>query len=284
MVKKQNKVKRKADTQKMDKKPSTNTSSIESVVDLTTSSENCVPPPSPFAGSELSISVGTTNVRVPNLKKSTGGRKKDSPVWNFFKYDEEGDQSTCMVEGSSKQLTSCSAAKNRVHLHKHPAAYKEYLELLAKQKAEREKDSISGVSFKQVTLEEMAQSGKPYDKNHLSTLQKVALYVLRSPSMTLNGVEDESFHDLIHHLDYRAPLPIRKTVRGFMDSTEERLRETIEDLLKNAGKICLTTDICTKERYDRSIPRDHRPFHRREESCQASHVRLCLFSVSPYGR
>ncbi|GAV01239.1 hypothetical protein RvY_11980 [Ramazzottius varieornatus] len=49
MVKNQNKGKRKADTQKMGKKPSMSTSPIESIVDLTTSSANCVPPPSPSA-------------------------------------------------------------------------------------------------------------------------------------------------------------------------------------------------------------------------------------------
>ncbi|GAV06088.1 hypothetical protein RvY_16122 [Ramazzottius varieornatus] len=125
MVEMQNKGKRKVDTHKMGQKPSTNTSSIESVVDLTTSSKNCVPPPSSYAASELIISVGTLNVGVPNLEQSAGGRKKDSPVWNFFKYDEEGDHSTCMVGGCSKQLIGCSAGNNRVHLQKHPAAYKE---------------------------------------------------------------------------------------------------------------------------------------------------------------
>ncbi|GAU98590.1 hypothetical protein RvY_09717 [Ramazzottius varieornatus] len=49
MVKNQNKGKRKADTQKMGKKPFTSTSPIQSIVDLTTSSANCVPPPSPSA-------------------------------------------------------------------------------------------------------------------------------------------------------------------------------------------------------------------------------------------
>ncbi|GAV06336.1 hypothetical protein RvY_16346 [Ramazzottius varieornatus] len=61
--------------------------------------------------------------------------------------------------------------------------------------------------------------------------------------MKLNGVENESFHDLIHYLDYRAPLPTRRTVRGFTDSTEKRLRETVKDLLKDSGQLYLATEL-----------------------------------------
>ncbi|GAU90365.1 hypothetical protein RvY_02789 [Ramazzottius varieornatus] len=69
----------------MGKKPFTSTSPIESIVDLTTSSANCVPPSSPSATSELSISAKSPNVLAVNFEKFAGARKKDSPVWYFFK-------------------------------------------------------------------------------------------------------------------------------------------------------------------------------------------------------
>ena len=51
----------------------------------------------------------------------------------------------------------------------------------------------------------------------------VALHVLCSASMTLKGVEEESFQNLIKYGDHRAPKPTRKLVRKHMDLTEEKL-------------------------------------------------------------
>ena len=69
----------------------------------------------------------------------------------------------------------------------------------------------------------------------------MGLHVLRSASMTLRGVEEESFKELLHYCDHRAPKPTRKLVRQHMNSTEEQLRQTLKDLLKAAGKISFTT-------------------------------------------
>ena len=69
----------------------------------------------------------------------------------------------------------------------------------------------------------------------------MGLHVFRSASMTLKGVEKESFEDLLYYYDNRAPKPTRKLVRQYMDSTEDELRQTLKDSLKASGKISFTT-------------------------------------------
>ena len=68
-----------------------------------------------------------------------------------------------------------------------------------------------------------------------------ALHVLRSASMNLKGVEEESFNALISYCDHRLPKPTRELGRKHMDLTEELLRGNIKELLMKAGKISFTT-------------------------------------------
>ena len=59
--------------------------------------------------------------------------------------------------------------------------------------------------------------------------------------MTLRGVEEVSFQNIIKYGDARAPKPTRALVRKHMDLTEENLRGNIKELLTKAGKISFTT-------------------------------------------
>ncbi|GAV05093.1 hypothetical protein RvY_15273 [Ramazzottius varieornatus] len=85
-------------------------------------------------------SIGTPNAETPKARKLTAGWKRDSRVRNFFKYDDdEADYSVCTAERCSVKLAGSNARNNRVHMLKHPKLYQEYLDVLAIQKAEKQK-------------------------------------------------------------------------------------------------------------------------------------------------
>ncbi|GAV05987.1 LOW QUALITY PROTEIN: hypothetical protein RvY_16031 [Ramazzottius varieornatus] len=185
----------------------------ETTVDLTGTAENSLTSPSSTIASDTSVGDPTVGAPTVKKKKSGAGRPKDLPRWTFFRHDELEDKSVCLVEGCSTKLKGMNTGNNRLHLMKHPVAKKEFLAMCEKQKAQKEQKG--GEKHHQPTLAEMAQARKPYSKENPrqaydSILEEGGLYVLRSPSMTLNGVEDDSFKDLIYHLDPRAPKPTSK--------------------------------------------------------------------------
>ena len=71
---------------------------------------------------------------MSSLAQLMAGRKRDSPVWEYFEYDVASDKSVCKVTESGKP--SCNikmAGKNSsnliAHLRRvHPDAYKRYCE------------------------------------------------------------------------------------------------------------------------------------------------------------
>ena len=139
------------------------TISVADIVDLTDHLDDSLPSPSTSIISERSVEIPTVGAPTTK-KKSAGGRPKESPVWNFFKHNVQADKSICLVEGCTVSISGTNTGNNRVHLVTHPKIYQEYLSLVEKQKAEKERKTPT--SLAQVTLEQMAQSKKPYEENH----------------------------------------------------------------------------------------------------------------------
>ena len=137
------------------------TEQTTTVVDLTDPLDHLLPSPSTSSISDTP--VGLLTVGAPT-KKSGKGRPKDSPVWNFFRYDEVSDKSICLVEKCTSSLSGCNTGNNRSHLLIHPKSNEEYLSLIRKQKAEKEEKKPSSIN--QITLDQMALAKKPYDADH----------------------------------------------------------------------------------------------------------------------
>ncbi|GAU89877.1 hypothetical protein RvY_02376 [Ramazzottius varieornatus] len=70
----------------------------ETTVDLTGPAENSPPSPSPTTASDTSVGDPTVGAPTVKKKKSGAGRPKDSPIWTFFRHDEE-DKSVCLSRG-----------------------------------------------------------------------------------------------------------------------------------------------------------------------------------------
>ena len=162
MPKAQSRSGKRSKSRQQDKKK-TKTSVKDSVIDLTVADDH--PLPSPSTSSVTEVVVGNpTKVGNPTLKKtSNAGRPKESPIWDFSRYDEEKEKSTCLVPGCTVKLHGKSASNNKTHLQLHSEVYKEYVALYEKQK---ELKKGKACSFNQVTLEQIAQSRTPYNRDH----------------------------------------------------------------------------------------------------------------------
>jgi hypothetical protein len=89
------------------------------------------------------------------MLRTSGGRHKDSPIWNFFKYDAAVDKSTCLISVSSdseagmrscdKQLAGKNPTNLKVHLKTfHKKHYEEFERLnCAKQQQGETSKSLS---------------------------------------------------------------------------------------------------------------------------------------------
>ena len=153
-------------TKRLDRKQikSTGNGSLDharSVVDLTDLPDHPMPSPSMSTVSEKSVGIPT--IGAPT-RKAGAGRPKESPVWKFFRYNEETDKSICLVEGCSTTLCGHNTGNNRAHLLIHPKAYEEYVSLVEEQNAAKKQKKPC--SLAQVTVDQMAQARKPYEDNH----------------------------------------------------------------------------------------------------------------------
>ena len=157
-------LKRSSRTSKADQKKIKATN-VPDIVDLTDYLEDSLPSPCNSLISERSVGIPTVGApTTTTTKKSAGGRPKESSVRNFFRYDVQAEKLICLVEGCAVSLSGTNTGNILVHLSNHPKIYKEYLLLVEKQKAEKERKMPTILA--QVTLEQMAQSRKPYDETH----------------------------------------------------------------------------------------------------------------------
>ena len=95
-------------------------------------------------------------------------RKKRSTIWSFFVVDKEDKtKAVCLtcsekVPRGGKQPKSFNTSNLRRHLEGHEDKFKEYIEQEKKKKEELKQVT----SYKQVTLEALAEKRKPYAADH----------------------------------------------------------------------------------------------------------------------
>ena len=97
-------------------------------------------------------------------------RKKRSTIWSFFVIDtEDKTKAVCLtckekVPRGGKHPKSFNTSNLRKHLEGHEEKFKDYVEQ-EKRKQELSSSSSKG-SYKQVTLEALAEKRKPYAADH----------------------------------------------------------------------------------------------------------------------
>ena len=102
---------------------------------------------------------------MSSLAKLLAGRKKDSPVWQFFVYDEVADKSKCMaIDPIQKKVCGVELSKKNPtnmagHLKRFHASEFAELQLLEKEKAELKnlKRKAEDSSSKTLTIGECFQ-------------------------------------------------------------------------------------------------------------------------------
>lgn len=147
------------------------------------------------------------------------GRKRDSPVWNFFSYDDSTGKSTCLVvEGDGSDACGVKlAGKNSsnlvAHLNRmHKEAFKAFSEkeLLAKAAKQPVKRKADDPPLHTQTLNACFQrrvvSWASDSSEHKQREDSVVAMIIGSNS-PLALVDQPSFRAMVRALDHKFNLP-----------------------------------------------------------------------------
>jgi len=188
------------------------------------------------------------------------GRKRASPVWNYFTYGIVNDKSVCKAKNGEsicgRQINGNNATNVRAHLratHK-----KEYDELLKNESKIDKQSKAAGQlacrSAETVPIMSAFNRCKPWpDKCRDATIRNEALTdMIVMTGIPMSIIANPSFKEFCLKLDPRFKVPGTRTVNSCMQSRMNDGVEAIKAALAEARKVSLGMDIWTKKGYDQS--------------------------------
>lgn len=184
-----------------------------------------------------------------------GGRKRQSPVWDYFEYDREADKSKCLVVESGFKICGVFLkGKNptnlKVHLRSsHKSANCEYLDKVASLSNPPERDAAclpGGGTVKEETINDsFHQRANNYWLMNTREHQKredALVNMLIETGMSTRLCDSMAFKKFILSLEPKFKSPGAARVNKLIEGKLEKAKHKLRDIMKDARRLTLCVD------------------------------------------
>ena len=183
---------------------------------------------------------------------AASGQPKKSPVWKFFSYNIESNQSICEVKKKDKVCGANMKGKNPTNLKCHLSGYhkEEYQFVLPNEdiKSQKKESSLHKSKSRQASIQSMLKV-QPFSNDsakHKVITSKLAVFVATA-NVGYHIVGNFEFWELLSELEPRYTPPGRGVIRQEVSKILVAMKGVIKKELELARQVHLCSDIWSKK-------------------------------------
>ncbi|XP_065673895.1 uncharacterized protein LOC136090846 [Hydra vulgaris] len=203
-----------------------------------------------------------------SLLRLLPGRRRDSPVWKFFVYDQKTDKSKCLVQDINNEgvcgafLAGKNSSNLVAHIQRiHKETHKCYTDEKKKRNAEkmflkRKIDEINSTSSqnsgktKTQTIRESFEhriTAWPTESSEYQVRQDSVIEMIVNTSYPMVLLDQPSFRKMIKTFDPKFKLPGSATLNKRINERFLRQSAQLKDLINHTRKVTICLDGWTKK-------------------------------------
>ena len=198
----------------------------------------------------------TRSSKMASTSRPSSGRPRESPVWDYYIYNDVEKKSICQVPLNEEDLCGKSfsgrfTSNLKHHLrtnHKEQFAEVEKKDKARKEAKEAQKKAEVGPT-KQATIAEVLHRRTMYERDsdrYKKVTRRLAVFV-GATNVANTIVDTPEFKELLLELDPRYPTPGRAAVSREIDKVLIQLKANVGTYIAQAKKVSICADIWTKK-------------------------------------
>jgi hypothetical protein len=183
-------------------------------------------------------SVSKKQLKLSDCTTTSSNNRKKSVFWQYFCESENSDEMICQINKCNKKIKGKYLTNIKSHVKSNHFENFKSIEYEDNCKKTIEKSNLTSINKYLI-------SKSKYSKDDIKQInaEKKLAYFLASTRYPYNIVYCHQFRELLEYLDNKFIIPGKLKLTSHALKIEEEMIDNIKNLLKEAKKVSLTTDL-----------------------------------------